>query len=175
MSNLTLISTFFLTLLLTVGLFFFIRASVKDRTEKENFVSQGSKILLIEKIKSYFENRSYQIISNEEDEIIFEGTVRPSWFLAIFLSTLSSIGLLCFGLILSFLYQPLTPGFLGLVILSPITGLFYWKKACKLEKIFIYFGSHTDKLPEKSNRFTLAGHRDEIAKFKKAFPSQLSS
>ncbi len=175
MSNLTLISTFFLTLLLTVGLFFFIRASVKDRTEKERFISQSSKISLIEQIKSYFENRSYQIISNKEDEIIFEGTVRPSWFLAIFLSILSSIGLLCFGLILSFLYQPLTPGFLSLVILSPITGLLYWKKACKLEKIFIHFESHAEKILEKSNCFTLTGHRDEIAKFKKTFPLQLSN
>ena len=175
MSNPTLISTFFLTFLLTIGLFFFIRASVKDRTEKEKIIFQVSKIPLIKQIKTYFEKRSYQIISNKEDEIIFEGIVRPSWFMAIFLSFLSSVGLFCFGLILSFLYQPLTPGFFSLVILSPITGLFYWKKACKAETVTVNFEHSTEETLDKPSCFILTGHRDEIAKFKKSFPLQLNN
>ncbi|MEQ8754914.1 MAG: cofactor assembly of complex C subunit B, partial [Coleofasciculus sp. G1-WW12-02] len=40
MSTPILSSTFLLTLLLAVGLFFFIRASVKDRTQKVQLIAQ---------------------------------------------------------------------------------------------------------------------------------------
>ena len=169
MNNFSLISTFFLTLLLTIGLFFFIRASVKERTEKEKLILQVSRVLLIKQIKNYFEKRSYQVTSNQENKIIFEGTVRPSWFHTIFLSILSLTGLLCLGLILSFLYQPLTPMFLSLGILSPITGLFYWRKACKIETVSVSFEHSTEKTEDNSTCCILTGHRDEIAQFKKAF------
>ena len=89
MNTPVLSSTFFLTLLLMVGLFFFIRASVKVRTEQVLLISEVPKTSLLEQLKDYFKQRAYNVTSSDaaQDTMTFEGLVRPSWFLAIFLST----------------------------------------------------------------------------------------
>ena len=50
-----------LTLLLMVGLFFFIRASIKDRTEQMEFIATEAEESVFERLQTYFEKRSYQI------------------------------------------------------------------------------------------------------------------
>ncbi|MEM8778734.1 MAG: cofactor assembly of complex C subunit B, partial [Cyanobacteria bacterium P01_G01_bin.49] len=77
-------STFFLTLLLMVGLFFFIRASVKERTQQVKLMAQMSKTSILDQLQTYFNQRAYTMTSvdSEEEKIIFEGFVQPSWFLA---------------------------------------------------------------------------------------------
>ncbi|WP_156177964.1 cofactor assembly of complex C subunit B, partial [Crocosphaera watsonii] len=71
-------STFFLTLLLMVGLFFFIRASVKDRTEQVQLISEVPKTSLLEQLKDYFKQRAYNVTSSDaaQDTMTFEGLVR---------------------------------------------------------------------------------------------------
>ncbi|MDJ0508274.1 MAG: cofactor assembly of complex C subunit B [Crocosphaera sp.] len=163
-----LISTFFLTLLLMVGLFFFIRASVKDRTEQVKLISPVSITPLLEELKTYFTQRAYNLIGTENNTLTFEGMVRPSWFLAIFLSILAGFGLLCFGLVLSFIYPPLTSLFLGLAILAPLAGIFYWQKARRVEKISLSLESLTEKGLQQGSLLTLTAHRDEVIQIKQA-------
>ena len=88
-------STFFLTLLLAIGLLFFIRAAVKDRTEVAKFISHQSNEELFSLIKNYFEQRSYQVVTTNstQSKITFNGRVRASWFMAIFLTFLAAVGL----------------------------------------------------------------------------------
>ena len=47
-------STFFLTLLMMIGLFFFIRASVKDRIKQIQLVPAESEDVLVKKLQEYF-------------------------------------------------------------------------------------------------------------------------
>lgn len=167
-----LISTFFLTLLLMVGLFFFIRASVKDRTEQVKLISETPKTSLLEQLKTYFTERAYNIIpsNTSQDTITFEGFVRPSLFLAIFLTFLAASGLLCLVLVLSFLHPPLTPLFFALELLSPLAGVFYWKKAGRVEKVSLSLESLTEQGSQQGSLLTLTAHRDEVIQLKENFP-----
>ena len=117
MDNPIIPSTFLLTLLLLVGLFFFIRASTKDRTEQAKIASEDNETILMGQLKDYFQSRAYRVVSAdpEKKEVIFEGFVQPSWFLAVFLTILSALGLACLGLVLAQLLSSQNPFFLVLV------------------------------------------------------------
>jgi hypothetical protein len=162
-------STLLLTLLLSVGLFFFIRASTKDRTETAHLISMQDESTLMPLLKDYFQSRSYRVaaVDSEQNQVTFEGYVRPSWFLAIFLTLLAAIGILCLSLVLSFLFPNLSRVFPGMVLLSPLSGTFYWKKAKKLEKVSLKLdrANNNDRFPSK---ITVVAHRDELIELQRA-------
>ena len=66
-------STFLLTLLLSVGLFFFIRASTKDRIETAQLVSEQDEAAFMSQLKEYFRSRSYRVaeVDREQNKVIF--------------------------------------------------------------------------------------------------------
>lgn len=153
-----------------VGLFFFIRASVKDRTQQIKLTAPLSKTSLFEQLQTYFTQRAYDItsIDAQRENMTLEGFVRPSWFMAIFLSILAALGLLCFGLVLSLIYPPLTPLFLGLSILSPLAGLFYWKQAGRIEKICLTLESISEPTAQQNSAVIVTAHRDELIQLQQA-------
>lgn len=166
MTNSVLSSTFLLTLLLMVGLFFFIRASIKERIEEIQIITIETKESLLEKLQAYFDRRAYKVTESESDRLTFEGFVRPSWFLAIFLSALAAIGLLCLALVITYLLPAIGKFSLALIIISPLAGYFYWKGAGRIEKVSIKIETEeTDK-----NRVLIQGHRDELIQLKRAVP-----
>lgn len=162
-------STFLLTLLLSVGLFFFIRASTKDRIEKAQLVSEQDEATLMRQLKDYFLSRSYRVTSvdQEKNQVSFEGFVRPSWFLAIFLTLLAAVGFACLSLVLSQLLSSRSPFLLVFVLLSPLSGIFYWQKAGRLEKVSLKMEA-IQKEQHSSSKITVIGHRDELAELQKA-------
>ncbi len=171
-------STFLLTLLLMSGLFFFIRASVKNRTKKIKLISTDSQDILLTRLQEYFESRSYHIVKLDRDkkQITFEGFVRPSWFLAIFLSCLAAIGLSCFALVLSFLYpQDNNLYFLLLNAIAPIAGYFYWQKAGRTETVDLKVEalSSSDETNDRT-LMTIAAHRDELIQLQQNISFKLS-
>lgn len=162
MNTATLLSTLVLTLLSLVGLFFFIRASVKDRTQKVQLVSEQAEASLMAQLQQYFAQRSYRVarVDAEHNSVTFEGVVRPSSFLAIFLTLLAALGILCLALVLYVLFPSLSAIFLWLVVLSPAAGVFYWKKAARSEQVSL-------KL-ESQSKITVIAHRDEIIELQRA-------
>lgn len=163
-------STFVLTLLLAVGLFFFVRASVKDRTEQEQLIAEQDPEPLLTQIQQYFGSRAYRVaaLNQAENQITFEGLVRPSWFLAIFLTLLTAVGLLCLGLVLSMTVANQGELFWGLVLLSPLAGLFYWQRAKRPEKVSLKLEAVLNPGQERHSLITVTAHRDELATFKQA-------
>ncbi len=163
----TLISTFFLTLLLGVGLWFFIRASIKDRTESLRFWTD-SDVAILDQLQGYFRDRAYQVIQVDPDlqQMIFSGYVKPSVGLALFLSALAGIGLLCLGLVLAIVLPALTVLFLGLVVLAPLAGWFYWQRAGRVEKVTLQVESGSSIARQL---IAITAHRDELIAIKKAF------
>lgn len=159
-------SIFFLTMVLLIGLFFFIRASVKDRTEQVRLVSNQTEAILMGQLRQYFAQRAYQVthIDPNQDQITFEGFVRPSFFLAIFLTCLAALGLFCLALPLSLLVDGLTPLF-GLIVLAPLTGLFYWKNAGRQEQVLLKVESLAAETAEGvvgKSVIMVTAHRDEL-------------
>jgi len=63
-------STFFLTLLLMVGLFFFIRGSVKERIEQRVYLTSTSDDQLLHQLRDYFDRRSYQVKAMNPNRIL---------------------------------------------------------------------------------------------------------
>ncbi|MGK7924600.1 MAG: cofactor assembly of complex C subunit B [Spirulina sp.] len=166
MNTSVLSSTFLLTLLLMVGLFFFIRASIKERIEEIQIITEETQESVFEKLQTYFDRRAYQVIESDSDRLTFEGFVRPSWFLAIFLSILAAIGLLCLALVLTYLIPALGNISIALVIVAPLAGYFYWKGAGRVEKVSIKIETEETH----KNRVLVQGHRDELIQLKRAFP-----
>jgi hypothetical protein len=163
-------STFFLTLLLAIGLFFFIRASVKDRTEQVKLITEQPEESLLTQLQQYFDQRAYQVtaVDAERNQVTFQGIVRPSWFLAIFLTLLAGCGFLCLSLVLSLLFPGMGSIFLGLILLAPAAGLFYWQRAGRPERVSLKL----ETLPHEENGtqslITVTAHRDELAALQEA-------
>ncbi|MEH1792268.1 cofactor assembly of complex C subunit B [Nostoc sp.] len=161
-------STFLLTLLLSVGLFFFIRASTKDRIQTVQLVSEQDETALMSQLKEYFRSRSYRVaaLDREQNKVTFEGNVRPSWFLAIFLTMLAATGIVCLSLVVYLLFPNLSTFVLALVLLSPLSGLFYWKKSGRLEKVSLKVET-TKSEQTSSSKITVVAHRDELSELQR--------
>lgn len=146
---------------MVVGLFFFIRASVKDRTQQVRLKASesGESIdLLIARLREHFEARAYQLVevNDARKQIAFRGFVRPSWFLASLLTFLAAVGLSCIALVLTSLFSAADAWFWLLIVLAPMAGIFYWRKAGRWERVLLQVESETQKL------LTVTAHRDEL-------------
>ncbi|MEL6496519.1 MAG: cofactor assembly of complex C subunit B [Cyanobacteria bacterium J06623_7] len=159
--NLPIISsTLLLTLLTIIGLFFFIRASVKDRTKQIQLLPDESEDILIRQLQEYFEARAYQIaaVDPESKQVSFKGYVQPSIFLAILLSCLAVVGLSCLAFVLMLLFSNLNSLTWSIVAISPLAGVFYWQKAGRWEEILLQVMAKRDR----PNLVRITAHRDEL-------------
>lgn len=170
MNNAVLSSTFLLTLLLLVGLFFFIRASVKDRTQQVTLLAEGSEESLLAQLQQYFSQRAYRVtaLDPDQNQVTFEGFVRPSGFLAFFLSFLAFVGLLCLSLVLSVVFPQLHGILLSLVLISPGAGVFYWRRAGRSEQVSLKLEAVADPTTTPKNLITVKAHRDELIELQRS-------
>ena len=149
-----------MTVLTFIGLLFFIRASIKDRTKQIKLIPDESEEVFLSKLQTYFEQRAYQIVNvdTENQTVTFQGFVKPSFFLAILLTGLAGLGLFCLALVLAFLYPNLTGFSWCLLGLAPVAGFFYWRNAGRSENVLL--GLYPRK--EGVNLVTVTAHRDEL-------------
>lgn len=157
-----------------VGLVFFIRASTKDRIETLTLTRPVDPLSLLQDLTAYFEARSYSVIAAEADpqRITLRGRVRPSLFLAGFLTLLAAVGALCFALVLTNLWPTYGSGFLGLLGLAPLAGWFYWRGADRDEDISLEVRSHgptSDPSAAASAKVAVTAHRDELIALEQGF------
>jgi hypothetical protein len=173
MDTFVLPSAFFLTILITIGLFFFIRASVKARIETSTWSLAQPDQQVVQSVTEYLEGRSYRLqsVDRDQNQVVFTGLVSASTGMAVFLSVLAATGFLCLGLTLSVQFPAL--GYWGLltVLAAPLAGWFYQKKSTRPEQIILSVkGSET----ANQTRLRITAHRDEIASLETAlsFPEQ---
>lgn len=174
MQTSVLISTALLTVLLSVGLFFFIRASAKDRTEVAKLLAEQQGEPLLERLQQYFSGRAYRLISVDAttNQVVYEGTVRPSLFLAIFLSLLATVGILCLALVLSLLFPSASRFLPLLLLLAPAAGVFYWRRAGRPEKVALQVEFLSEQ-PSPQSLLTVTAHRDEVAELRQSLGLKL--
>jgi len=164
----TTYSTFILTLLLLVGLFFFIRASTKDRLEQWTACIPQAMDSTRAALQHHFEERAYHVTDLQSSadtaagqRLELRGTVRASWFLAIFLSLLAGVGGGCLALVLGLLWPAVGYGWASVLLVAPLAGRFYWTRANRQETVIITLSP----LPDQSDhtQVQVQGHRDELA------------
>ena len=155
-------STLFLTILLTIGLVFFLRAASKDRTTVVDVQSPLPPLEVLNGVSFWLEERGW--IRNggnvEEKLLLFKGSVASSAFLAIFLSCLGGVGSACLGLVLIQLYPLLHWWPLLLAVIgAPLAGMLYRMRSKREESVEIKLVSS-----EISNISVLRikAHRDEL-------------
>ena len=155
-------STLFLTILLAIGLVFFLRAASKDRTTVVDVQSPLPPIEVLNAISFWLEERGWKRnrVNVDEKLLIFNGSVASSTFLAIFLSCLGGLGAACLGLVLIQLYPLLSwwPLLLS-AIGAPLTGIIYRIRSKREESLELKLLSS-----ELSNISILRikAHRDEL-------------
>tara|TARA_B100000965_G_scaffold50378_1_gene37074 strand:- start:2259 stop:2813 length:555 start_codon:yes stop_codon:yes gene_type:complete len=154
-------STLLLTILLFIGLFFFLRASSKDRTTTVEVSSSKKPVEVLELICNWLKLRGWKQIGGDSNKQIlsFKGQVISSKLLAIFLSILGGLGSCSLGLVIVQLYPKLNwwPILLGLIG-GPLSGIIYSKKSSR-EEIF-EFRLIDDR--ECKTNLRLRAHRDEL-------------
>ncbi len=163
------LSTCILTLLLMVGLVFFIKASVKDRTEELELITTVDTQEVLPQLETYFKDRAYRLtaVDPTTNQVTFSGMVRPSWFMAIFLSGLALCGFFCLALVLSMVFPTIGYGFLFLMGLSPLTGWFYWRGANRSEDVRLQVETITATDKYQQTMIKVVGHRDELSNLQK--------
>ena len=166
-------STFLLTILLAIGLFFFLKASSKDRTTIIDISSSKKPIEVLNEICNWLKLRGWQQIKVNSDKKIltFKGQVVSSKSLAIFLSILGGLGSSSLGLVFTQIYPILNwwPVLLGLVG-GPISGLVYFRNSQR-EEIFEFKLINENEIA--CTKLRLSAHRDELIAFEKDLKDKL--
>jgi HAMP domain-containing protein len=162
METLILPSTFFLSVLITIGLVFFIRASTKSRIETAVWSIPLSEENVLKDVTEYLEGRSYRLqsVDKETEQAVFSGMVRASWGMAIFLSVLAAIGAISLGLVLAIQFPQLGYWGLAAVLLAPGAGWFYFAKSQRPEQVILNVRPADQS---QKTRLKMTAHRDEIA------------
>ncbi len=156
----TVVSTLIMTVLLLIGLFFFIRASGKDRIEIRRYVSDRPVEEMGQTLQGYLLERAYQLTETDETGLAtFVGQAQPSGFLTGLLTLLAGVGLFCMALVLQVLKPELGPLPYVLLVGSPLGGWYYRKKSTREESLKVRV-SETDR--EGQTRLDIQGHRDEL-------------
>ena len=171
--NYYLKSTLLLTILLAIGLFFFLKASSKDRITIVDISSTKKPIEALNEVCNWLKSRGWQQIKVNSDKksLTFRGQVISSKSLAIFLSILGGLGSCSLGLVLVQIYPFLDwwPILLGLVG-GPLSGIIYFKKS-EREEIFEF--KLIDQNELKFTQLRLRAHRDELIAFENDLKDKL--
>ena len=155
-------STFLLTILLAIGLGFFLRAASKDRTTVLDIHSPLPPLEVLNGIALWLEERGWKRQGGDAEKQLlqFQGSVASSRGLAVFLSLLGGLGAGALGLVLRQLYPalgwwPLLLAFVG----GPIAGYIYRQRSSRMENLELRLVSTEEK---KGSILRIRAHRDEL-------------
>jgi hypothetical protein len=163
----SLISTLVLTLLLGIGLVFFLRAASKDRTTVVDVHSPRPALEVLEGLSDWLTARGWSTEAGDPDRQVlrFRGQVSASWPLALLLSLLGGVGAASLGLVLCQLLPNLAPWPVGLALIGPLAGLIYRRRASRSECLELRLLPNSESAPGSNLR--LRAHRDELIAIEK--------
>lgn len=166
------VSTLLMTTLLAIGLFFFIRASGKDRVETRRYTTQQALETLGSQVRQYLVGRGFVLVSADDTGIAtFQGQAQPSGFLAVLLTLLAAVGLACLAMVLQTLFPQW--GRLAWLLLTgaPLAGDYYRFRNQRLETVRLRIeqfsiedqvGSGNSEIRDVKAQLHISGHRDEL-------------
>tara|TARA_Y100001968_G_scaffold251839_1_gene237116 strand:+ start:5532 stop:6107 length:576 start_codon:yes stop_codon:yes gene_type:complete len=155
-------SVLLLTILLAIGLVFFLRAASKDRTTIVDVYSPLPPLEVLNGMIHWLEKRGWKRDGGDAESMLlkFNGSVASSLFLAVFLSILGGLGASCLGLVLSQLFPFLGwwPLLLALVG-APMAGLIYRSRSSRVESLELKL---INKDEQSGSFLRIRAHRDEL-------------
>lgn len=153
-------STLVMTSLLGMGLFFFLRASGKDRTETRLYASSTSLTELGQQVQTYLRNRSYRLVETDPEGVAtFAGRSQPSPFLTVLLTGLAGVGLACLAVVVLVLNPDWFPYPWIALMGAPLAGMYYRRRNQREEKVRVRI-EESETSP--SSLLNISGHRDEL-------------
>ena len=154
-------STLLLTVLLAIGLVFFLRAASKDRTTVVEVHSPRPPVEVLEGLSQWLLQRGWRTDSGDAERRVlrFQGTVAASPNLALLLSLLAAVGAACLGLVLRQLLPVLGAWPLLLVAAGPLAGVVYRRRANRQEQVELQLISGDEA---SGSSLQLRAHRDEL-------------
>ncbi len=154
-------STLLLTVLLAIGLMFFLRAASKDRTTVVDVHSPRPPLEVLEGLTQWLQARGWTRQGGDADRKVlrFRGQVSASRPLAVLLSLLAAIGGSCFGLVLRQLIPELHWWPLLMINLGPVAGWFYTRRAARSEELELQL---LETEHSEGSALRLRAHRDEL-------------
>ena len=154
-------STLLLTLLMGVGLFFFLRAASKDRTTLVEVTSSRPPLEVLDGLNRWLIARGWRAVTGDPQRQVlrFEGEVAASRALALLLSLLAACGAAALGLVLRQLLPLLGFWPLLLMLLGPLSGLIYEKRSRRQETLELKLLAQQGYVP---TTLQLRAHRDEL-------------
>lgn len=160
-----LASTLLLTVLLAIGLVFFLRASSKDRTTVVDVQSPRPALEVLEGLVAWLHERGWHPTAKDAQRqvLCFSGQVKASLALALLLSLLGSLGGGSLALVLHQLFPQAGWWVLGLALLGPLAGLVYWRRAARPENLELRLMEE----PSGGSALRLRAHRDELIAMEK--------
>jgi hypothetical protein len=159
-------STLLLTMLLAIGLIFFLRAASKDRTTVVDVQSPHPAIDVLEGLVAWLRGRGWNPTEKDPERQVmrFSGQVRASLPLAILLSLLGSLGAGSLALVLHQLLPAAGPWVFSLPLLGPLAGWLYWRRAARNEILELRL---MDMPASGGSALRLRAHRDELIAMEK--------
>lgn len=155
-------SVLLLTILLAIGLVFFLRAASKDRTTVVDVQSPLPPLEVLNGVSIWLEQRGWRASGGDAERQVlrFEGDVASSRALAVLLSIFGALGSASLGLVIRQLYPLLAWWPLLLVLIGgPAAGFVYQSRAARLELVELRLISSSQS--EKSI-LRIRAHRDEL-------------
>ena len=165
-------STLPLTLLLVIGLVFFLRAASKDRTTVVEIRSSKPPLEVLPALAEWLQGRGWvaEETNPERRLLTFSGQVEASGALAVLLSVLGGVGAGCLGLVLSQLLPALAWWPLLLTLLGPLAGVVYRRRAARAETVELRLISHDEAT---GSALQMRAHRDELIALEQEMGPQL--
>ena len=154
-------STLVLTLLLAIGLVFFLRAASKDRTTVVDVHSPRPAVDVLEGLLAWLQARGWQPTAKDPQRQVlrFAGVVRASLPLSLLLSLLGSLGAGSLALVLHQLLPGAGPWVFALPLLGPLAGWLYWRRASRREILELRL---MEEPASGGSTLRLRAHRDEL-------------
>ncbi|WP_320666837.1 cofactor assembly of complex C subunit B [Prochlorococcus sp. MIT 1307] len=155
-------SVLLLTLLLAIGLVFFLRAASKDRTTVVDVRSTLPPLKVLNGLSVWLEERGWKRDGGDADRQLlrFQGSVASSRTLAVLLSIFGSLGSACLGLVITQLYPVLGWWPLLLALIGgPAAGFVYQRRAARMECLELRLISSAE---EEGSLLRIRAHRDEL-------------
>lgn len=152
------------------GLWSLIKRSTKSKIVQKTFVVDGpakqeAKPLdkVASEIATFFKANNYSIAGTGE-VITFEGNVAPSRGQAAFLTFCAALGLLSIALVTSIAVPDVGEKAYAMTILSPLAGVYYWRKASRKELVKVKMVTSDD---ETATDIIVEGDDEEVERFRR--------